>query len=227
MTVETSYPFGDSIDLSATASSRDFELLVRVPGWAGGEGGTAELVDSSGAATPLTGLNGTLVRVGVAKAHSAPLVATLRLLPKLRIEQWAKGGYSVHRGPLMFSLPITPHFHLVTHHWGTDQMSNDYDTTNASAWQYALVADASNPDASLSFETAGSVSAAPFNRSSWPVVVRATVRPLPGWGLTKNSASEPPPSPACAASGACGEAQQVLLVPHGASDLRIGQFPLT
>ena len=128
----------------------------------------------------------------------------------------------------MFSLPLATHFTTVAHHYGTKDMSNDYDVTNASQWQFALVAEAADPEASLTFERRGDVAAspAPFNHSGWPVVVRALVRPLPSWNLTLNSASLPPASPACAAAGACGAPIEVDLVPHGASDLRIGQFPL-
>ena len=137
----------------------------------------------------------------------------------------------------MFSYNLAANFTTVAHHFGTDTQSNDYDVTNASAWQYALVANTSDPTATLTFERRelpalvddddeDVAAPAPFNHSGWPVVVKATLRPLPKWGITLNSASVPPESPACATPGACGEPVQVELVPHGSSDLRIGQFPL-
>ena len=227
--VDTHYPFSDEVTLTATAASKPYTLHVRVPGWAGGSGGSAELL-VGGTASPvsLDGKNGTIVLVGTVHSGGTPLIATLRLKPRLRIEQWAKGAFSIHRGPLMFSLPVSPSFATVAHHWGSADQSNDYDVSNASSWQYALVADASDPDAHLTFERkTGEVSMAPFNRTGWRVVVRATVRALPTWGITLNSASIPPPSPACSGADAgCGEPKEVELVPHGASDLRIGQFPL-
>lgn len=252
ITVETAYPFDDDVHIVTSAASVDVPVWVRVPGWAAGSGGSAQLIlhhvhpqveaDAQvmetasavgGRPRPrqtvrsLEGRNGTLVLLGVARAGDPPLRATLRLSPRLRFEQWSAGGYSVHRGPLMFSMPVAPNFTLVTHHWGTSAMSNDYDVSNASSWQYALVANASNPDATLTFTRLGGVGAAPFNRTGVPVAVRAIVRPLPSWSTTLNSASAPPPSPACAsAPSVCGHAEEVLLVPHGTSDLRIGMFPL-
>ena len=83
--------------------------------------------------------------------------------------------------------------------------------------------------------------AAPFNHSHWPVEIAAPLRPLPSWGLAKNSAAEPPQSPACAASAAaasgaaatskrggaaCGAVEVHRLVPHGGTDLRIGELPV-
>ena len=129
----------------------------------------------------------------------------------------------------MFSLPIAPNFTTVAHHWGTDSMSNDYSVTNASAWNYALEANPDDPSATMTFVKRGSMdpAVAPFNHSGWPIGVRARIRPLPSWGINTNAADLPPPSPACASpSDACGEAEEVLLVPHGATDLRIGMFPL-
>jgi hypothetical protein len=245
ISLTTEYPFGDEVHITAMAASKPFPVYVRVPGWAGGEGGAAELiVESAGQPPlPLDGKNGSLVLVGMAPVvsgrdtsppssssslPSAPLRATLRLKPKVRLERWSPGGFSVHRGPLMFSLPVEPNFTVAAHHWGTDTMSNDYDVYNHSRWAYALVVGADDPTASLSFVRSGAIpaAAAPFNHSGWTIGVKATVRPLPGWGIVTNAADVPPPSPACANASACGEAMEVTLVPHGATDLRIGMFPL-
>jgi hypothetical protein len=40
-----------------------------------------------------------------------------------------------------------------------------------------------------------------------------------------NSAAPPPLSPACK-SASCGAPKKVTLVPHGYTELRIGEFPL-
>ena len=249
--VDTSYPFGDEVNVSARAFTTPFAVYIRVPGWAGGEGGAAELLvhGSSGPAViDLRGKNGTLVRVGATPAPLAegappppPLRATLRLKPAVRVEQWSAGGHSVHRGALQYSLPVAPNFTVIAHHYGAADMSNDYETSPASRWRYALQANPADPAASLTFEheAAAEEAGAPFNHSGWPVTIRATLRALPGWQIYKNSAAEPPPSPACAPAGAaaaasdasvggeaCGDPQVLRLVPHGSTDLRIGSFPL-
>lgn len=228
--VETAYPFDDEVKIIARASTRVCPLYIRVPDWAGGDGGTAELLIESNGSRPvnLDGKNGTVVRVGMVPAGATPLRATLLLKPRIRIERWSAGGYSVHRGALMFSLPIAPNFTVVAHHYGTDAQSNDYDVSNASAWAYALDASPTDPSATMEFVPSGTMdpAAAPFNHTGWPVAVRATIRSLPDWGISINSADSPPASPACASPGTCGAPQRVLLVPHGATDLRIGMFPL-
>ena len=68
---------------------------------------------------------------------------------------------------------------------------------------------------------------APFNHSGWPTTLDAPMRPLPSWGVVLNSASEPPASPACTnASPPCGLPTTRKLVPHGGTELRIGEWPV-
>ncbi len=228
VTVDTSFPFEDEVRVSARAGGGGgFPVYIRVPGWASGDGGSAQLViDGQPNPIDLTGKNGTLVKIGDAPSDGEPLKAALQLRPTVRMEQWAKGGYSVHRGVLMYSWPIEANYTTVAHHFGDDDMSNDYDTDAKGPWQFALQADPADPSTSLTFEALGFPQAAPFNHSGFPVAVRATLRALPGWGTDKESATDPPTSPACTDPAACGEPQSVLLVPHGSTDLRIGQFPL-
>lgn len=146
----------------------------------------------------------------------------------------------------MYSLPITPNNYTVyAHHFGTAAQSNDYylDNSGPQTWQYALDVDPVRPGASLAFSRSGyAPGAAPFNHSGWPTVVSAVVRPIPAWRAANNSAAVPPVSPACGTAsapghaagdarlrgggGACGAAQRVQLVPHGGTELRIGEFPI-
>jgi hypothetical protein len=91
-------------------------------------------------------------------------------------------------------------------------------------WNYAI------DIGSLRFKRIGPLvpGAAAFNHTNWPVVIEATVREVE-WGMYENSAAEPPQSPACvgANSTKCGAPTSVLLVPHGGTDLRIGELPVT
>jgi hypothetical protein len=152
--------------------------------------------------------------------------------PEIRLEKWGDGTeatmpVSVMRGPLLFSLPIDGNYTVTAHHYGDADMSNDYEVRPNSAWQYALVADAANPTASFTVNKgAYAAGAAPFNHTGWPLTLTATVKELASWGMALGSAAEPPASPACTAAGSCGASAKVTLVPHGGTDLRIGEFPL-
>ena len=108
--------------------------------------------------------------------------------------------------------------------------ANDYYLNPTNDWNYALVADPTDPSKTLTFAAGESYAdgAAPFNRTG-PLTITAKVQQVPAWGMSVNSAAPPPKSPACkgAADGAaCGAVKTVQLVPHGYTELRIGEFPL-
>ena len=46
----------------------------------------------------------------------------------------SNGAASVHRGALMYSLPLTPNFTVTAHHFGGDDQSNDYDAVASTPW---------------------------------------------------------------------------------------------
>jgi hypothetical protein len=226
--VDTAYPFEDTVRVScvpAPQSASAFPLWIRVPGWA----------------TKAT-LNGKAVVAGsFAKESCVPGGAnlfTLALSPEIVVEEWAAdkhGGaaphaaYSVTRGPLLYSLPIDHNFTTYGRHFGSgDAASNDYYLEATEAWNFALELDPQNPGKTLIFVpgAAYATGAAPFNRTG-PLSIKASAKLLPGWGMSANSAAPPPQSPACASAAAeCGVAREVTLVPHGYTELRIGEFPL-
>ena len=106
--------------------------------------------------------------------------------------------------------------------------ANDYYLNPTADWNYALVADPTDPSKTLTFATGASYAdgAAPFNRTG-PLTITAKVQQVPAWGMAVNSAAPPPKSPACkGAAQACGAVKTVQLVPHGYTELRIGEFPL-
>lgn len=134
---------------------------------------------------------------------------------------------SVHRGALLYSLPIAASYSMYGHHFGTDAMSSDYFLTPTSEWRYALDIDPADTSP-LAFASSGyQPGAAPFNHSGWPTSIAAPLRRLPTWKVDANSAADPPTSPACAAAAArCGAREVHTLVPHGGTDLRIGELPV-
>eukprot|EP01061_Rhynchopus_euleeides_P001300 TRINITY_DN1091_c0_g1_i1.p1 TRINITY_DN1091_c0_g1~~TRINITY_DN1091_c0_g1_i1.p1 ORF type:complete len:674 (+),score=272.81 TRINITY_DN1091_c0_g1_i1:44-2023(+) len=207
ISVVTDYPFSDiiTVTLSPTAP---VDLQLRIPGWA----------------TKAT-VNGAAVKSGAYYVVSQVATTTkfvIDLKAEVRVEEWDGGAVSVHHGVLMYSLPITPAYTTYAKHY---LESNDYYLNPTSDWGFALDVNMSNPAATMQFESSGYVTgSAPFNHSGWPTSITATVRSLQ-WGIEKNSASNPPVSPACTANAACGPPAQMRLVPHGGTELRIGEFP--
>lgn len=73
------------------------------------------------------------------------------------------------------------------------------------------------------------VCAAPFNHTGFPVYLTAKAREVHSWTFVQPGfieAAPPPESPvACAVVGTCGAPKDVMLVPHGATDVRVAALP--
>jgi len=112
ITVVTEYPFGDNatIKVEATAAT---SLYLRVPGWAS-EARILELKDAELK-------NGTIVRLPLPKGLSTVHII---FIAKVRLEtdgleatyDGQKGtlSYSVHRGPILYSLNLEPKWNETT-----------------------------------------------------------------------------------------------------------------
>mmetsp|Transcript_13316 Transcript_13316/g.20280 ORF Transcript_13316/g.20280 Transcript_13316/m.20280 type:complete len:721 (-) Transcript_13316:427-2589(-) len=223
--VSTNYPFDDHATVSVTVPTNssaaslheDFPVFLRIPKWAHSATVDGSKV-KSGSMWKGLAITGDTTHFDV------------HFHPSIRVEQWDNGAVSIHRGALMYSLPITANYTIYGHHFGTAEMSNDYYLYPTSKWEYAIdIDDLDQPEKSLRFIRRSShPSAAPFNHTNWCVVIQAQVRPIFTWGIDKNSAAPPPSSPACTKDpSVCGEPKTVLLVPHGGTDLRIGELPLS
>lgn len=71
--------------------------------------------------------------------------------------------------------------------------------------------------------------AAPFNNSDVPIYLKGRARLVRNWTFVRPGyieAAVPPQSPACAEAGACDEPVDLRLVPHGATDVRVGTMPI-
>jgi len=213
--IQTEYPFEDSATIVVT-STKDMPVYLRIPDWA-----TKATVNGAAA---------TAGSMWKGKASKGETRFVIEFNPSTRLEEWDNGAVSVHRGQLLYALPIGANYTVYAHHFGTDTQSNDYYLYPQTAWQYALDVDPSNVEDSIAFKSAGvpdysKVGVAPFNHSGWPTTLTAKVRSLDSWGEDKNSAARPPTSPACK-SQECGSQEEVTLVPFGGTELRIGEWPL-
>jgi hypothetical protein len=217
--IDTNYPFEDAATIKVNAKD-SMPVYLRVPAWA-----TKATIDGA----PVTA--GTMHKVTAAAGTSS---FTIAFNPEIRMEAWdrtdAKGAtndtsYSVHRGALMYSLPLQGNYTMYGHH-AFD--SNDYYVTTSDPWAQALVvADPKNPGDDLKFvQGSFDPTLAPFNHSGWPTTIVAKVRSVPHWDVSLNSAAPPPATPACANGAKCGDPRVVTLVPHGGTDLRMGELPL-
>ncbi|ETO08962.1 hypothetical protein RFI_28423 [Reticulomyxa filosa] len=133
------------------------------------------------------------------------------------------------RGSILFSKPNGELFTVVGVY---PYQSRDYEIRPTDTWNFALVLNDLNDlskDLTIKFSHYNfmqNTTLAPFNRTNIPVFVYGQVASVGAWDEYENAASPPPISPACIESGMCGAPQETVFVPHGSTDLRIGEFPL-
>jgi hypothetical protein len=135
---------------------------------------------------------------------------------------------TVTRGPLVYALQLAEEATQVKQWQPFGNVDLAFSTP--SVWNYALVADPSKPEEAMTFERVTPVPpAGVFNASAPPMRIRAKGVALPRWRETYKAAAEPPPSPvdmaAHGAVGKAGEAVDVMLVPYGATELRMAAMP--
>lgn len=208
--VDTTYPFEGEVKISVSVERPvGFPLHLRIPGWAKG----ARLqIDGAGADT---------VEAGgfhrVEREWDGTTVLTLRLPMHAQIERRDSGSISIYRGPLLFALPIGEDWRQI----GGEAPHADWEIYPTMPWNYALDLDVTDPDDSITFEN-GPVSAMPFSPEGAPVSARVYGRCLPDWRLAHNAAGPIPPSPVPSTE----PRKELKLIPFGATNLRIAEFPV-
>ena len=219
--------------------------MLRIPGWASGATLSTYRVSALGRLTTVSEAaplaNGTYHAVQV---EPGAMALTIDFHPQIRVEYgWGLEGTNaaaVLRGPLLYALPLEEHYVLTANHsqafdTGTSQ---DFDVTSTTPWNYALQLDTALSSGGLRYDPPSSqaprwdTERPPFGSASVGISsghILAQAKRIKGWGMHAvypNTAADPPASPACAGlSDACGELEEVVLVPFGNTRLRIGMLP--
>ena len=99
--------------------------------------------------------------------------------------------------------------------------SADWEIDTDTNWAVGLQLDLTRPlNESLTFHQ-GQVGTLPFSPDSYPTSVTVKGRAIEGWVEVTNAAGAPPQSPVTSTA----PLMDLLLIPYGATDLRISEFP--
>jgi hypothetical protein len=208
--VATDYPFNETLRIIVRAEGRArFPLHLRVPGWAAGA--EARIGDE----VPVTLEPGTFARLEREWAGETTIM--LRLPQHTRVVRRPRGAVAIARGPLLYALGIGEEWRYLR----GERPHADWEVFPTTPWNYALALDPEHLADALRFEERG-VGARPFSPEGAPIVVRVAGYRLPGWDLAHNAAAPPPQNPA----RPDGPPEELTLLPYGATNLRITEFPL-
>lgn len=207
--VTSEYPFDGHIQISVRAERPvAFPLWLRIPRWAAGAQLTLEEREHYQPA-PATYFR-------LHRTWQGTTELSLELPMDLRVQTRYRGAASILYGPLVLALEIGENWRLV----GGTPPHGDWEVYPTTPWNYALALDRNNPERTIIVDRRpmGDI---PFSPDGVPLIARARGAAVPEWGLQQGTAGPVPPSPVSAQ----GPLQELRLIPFGATNLRIAEFP--
>lgn len=229
---ETNYPFEEDLRFTINASeSVSFPLYLRIPSWCKN---AQILLNGRNIGSDLTA--GKYARIN--REWKDGDVLTLKLPKTFSVREWPtnKNSVSVDYGPLTLSLLIEEEYKKVnsaeTAIWDSKWQKGvdvnawpTYEIYPASAWNYALLFNKTNPEKSFEVVTKEwPADDFPFTIQNTPIMVKAKGRQIPSWGIDKYGLCGVLPEPDSKKNATL---DNIRLVPMGAARLRISAFPTT
>eukprot|EP01102_Stenamoeba_stenopodia_P009146 TRINITY_DN2685_c0_g1_i1.p1 TRINITY_DN2685_c0_g1~~TRINITY_DN2685_c0_g1_i1.p1 ORF type:complete len:241 (+),score=48.35 TRINITY_DN2685_c0_g1_i1:67-789(+) len=208
--LQTDYPFGEELDFAITAT-QSFPFYIRIPDWAT----NASVQANNKVFYPEAG---TFFVVDVSEGNSK-IVVNFPMV--FRATQRYNNSVSIYRGPFLYALNMGENWTELAYY---AYNSSDWEINPTSPWSIALAIDPSNPnDGSITFQQ-DQVSPIPFSLNGAPVraQVQAATLTSEQWPVIDGAAAPPPESPINLSSPTL---RTVELIPFGATDLRIAEFP--
>jgi hypothetical protein len=207
--VETGYPFEEHVCIVVhTDAPVVFPLQLRVPRWAK----TARLcINGSETLAPAPGEFARVLR-----DWQGTTTVELDLPMDLRCETRYHGAASVLCGPLVMALEIGEEWRPI----GGTPPHADWEVHPTTPWNYALALDRDAPGSSIQVARRP-MGDYPFSPQGVPVYATAQGAIVPEWVLERGTAGPVPPSPVTCH----GSLVDLRLVPFGATNLRIAEFP--
>jgi DUF1680 family protein len=217
---ETNYPFDENIRLTLTTAKKvAFPLDLRIPAWC------------NQASVKINGkvwktVDGNQV-VKLSREWSSGDVVELLLPMHVSKNTWYENSMSVERGPIVYALKIGTEVRTVKNDKDPVDYGSSYEEVlPTSPWNYGLLnASDENFASGFKVESTGKVSNYPWTMKNAPIQIVTKGKRIPSWTLY-NEMAGPLPYSLTYGQEFGKEAETIVLVPYGCTQLRISEFPV-
>lgn len=210
----TQYPMEDVVRFTIeTSQPVAFPFHVRIPAWSPAFSLTVNGEQVSGKA-------GTAVVMNRTWSDGDEVVLTMPA--DLEFSNWHEKSIAVHRGPLLFSMPVQG--------TETESIARDYGTNTQNMrtvepikpWNYGLHVNRENMTEGFELVRSPEIPNYFWTEADVPLQLKAKGVRVPNWTEYNSSAGPMPPSPIRIPNG---KVEDITLIPYGATTLRVTTFP--
>ncbi len=220
---ETGYPFGESVRFTLQTDNKrepvGFPFHLRIPAWC-----KKAVIKINDKIWQEPGGN-QIVKINREWRSGDRIELTLPM--HVFKNTWHENSVSIERGPIVYALKIGEEAREVKNDKDPVAYGNRYlEVRPTTPWNYGLHDIAGNKmEAHYTFEKNRAVPAYPWNANDVPVYITTKARRIPSWQLY-NEMAGPIPYSVTYQLETAKEEEEIILIPYGATRLRISQFPV-